>query len=72
MNDGVQWGTTNSLLNLIEYRLRENTALLSRVNGGRPKAQKYNPTPWKREGHMGHVNGRSVEEVKAYLDSLMA
>lgn len=70
-NDGVWWTDQHSLLNLIEFRLREGTAATYSMGGAKPKRPKYNPKPWKKaNGTIGDRGGRSSAEAKAYLDSL--
>ncbi|AXQ65139.1 tail assembly chaperone [Gordonia phage Schmidt] len=70
-NDGVWWSDLHALINLLEFRIRENTAQIAVLGGGKPKDQKHNPKPWKRpEDTLGDTGGRSVAEVMAYLESI--
>ncbi|AQY55623.1 tail assembly chaperone [Gordonia phage Huffy] len=72
LNDGVWWSDLHALLNLIEFRMRENTGATYEAASGKPgKRPKYNPKPWKKpEGTYGDTNGRTPQQVMAFLDSL--
>lgn len=71
MNDGVLWTDVHALLHLLEFRLRENTAVTAQAAGGKPKRQKFNPTPWKQPRNtVGNKGSATTEQVLAYLDSL--
>lgn len=71
MNDGVQWTDLHALMNLVEFRLRENTAATINAAGGKASMPKHNPKPWvKPTNVLGDSGGRSDADVMAYLDSL--
>lgn len=70
-NDGVWWSDLHALVNLVEFRLRENTSQVIASSGRRAKPPKYKAKPWEKSGdRMGDLAGRSSAEAKAFLDSL--
>lgn len=68
---GHAWLDTEYLLAAIVDRIGENTAATVRVMGGKAKTPKSVPRPGAEAPKtVGNRGGRSVAEVKAYLDSL--
>jgi len=67
---GHAWGDLEYLLAAVVDRIGENTAATVRALGGKAKVPKPVPRPGAGPKPMGDRGGRSVADVKAYLDSL--
>jgi hypothetical protein len=67
---GHTWTDVEYLLAAVVDRVGENTAATVRALGGKSKKPKPVPRPGAGPKPVGDRGGRSVADVKAYLDSL--